>query len=477
MTCLGLLWPFGSPNVTAADWPLMIHEGTNVLRLPVGASEIWIARSFESATTFPISPRDDGAFEFRWPDRSVSDFAACRVKVKGQWQQIQQTVIEPSGAELWDEQKPGDPYRPHSWIGVLNTDKKRFALGKLPAGIFRSEVVANRLGSALDPVLRLLDSRGNEIEFSDDDVMTGRDSVLMINIVEEGEYTLELRDVAYGSGENFFYYLRARTDRGDGDRMRLVGRNWRFTPGRSKDGNDTAETAKMTILPYDGTSLFDRPGDKDWYAVEAKAGQRLVITAQTRKIGSLCDAGLSLFDPNEKVIAESVGSGTDEASITNHFKAGGKYRLLVREISGLGGNGLFYRLEIKDWTPGVVLSSDVERVDSSKEGEAKIKIACKRYDYDGPVKLEVEDGLPEGVSLSDSVIEKGKNEIEVKFKREKEVEAFQVRIRGTIEQKETKGTKELFPVSTMPALRKLYPLQMFPCAAMDGWIAVNPTAP
>jgi hypothetical protein len=256
--------------------------------------------------------------------------------------------------------------------------------------------------------------------------------------------------------------------------MGLVGRNWRFTAGRSKDGNDTAETAQLTVLPYDGTSLFDHPGDKDWYAVEAKAGQRLVITAQTRKQDSLCDAGLSLFDSHGKLVAESVGTGSDEASITNHFKAGGKYRLLVREISGLGGNGLFYRLQIKDWTPGVALSSEVERIDFSKEGEAKIKISCKRYDYDGPVKLVV-DGLVDGVSVADAVIPAGKNEAELKLKRAKDVEGFQVRINGQIEQNDAKATEQRFPVSTMPALRKLFPLQMFPCAAMDGWIAVNPT--
>jgi hypothetical protein len=174
------------------------------------------------------------------------------------------------------------------------------------------------------------------------------------------------------------------------------------------------------------------------------------------------------------LVAESVGTGSDEASITNHFKAGGKYRLLVREISGLGGNGLFYRLQIKDWTPGVALSSEVERIDFSKEGEAKIKISCKRYDYDGPVKLVV-DGLVDGVSVADAVIPAGKNEAELKLKRAKDVEGFQVRINGQIEQNDAKATEQRFPVSTMPALRKLFPLQMFPCAAMDGWIAVNPT--
>jgi hypothetical protein len=92
-------------------------------------------------------------------------------------------------------------------------------------------------------------------------------------------------------------------------------------------------------------------------------------------------------------------------------------------------------------TASVVLTTATERIDFSKDGEAKIKIACKRYDYDGPVKLEA-DSLPAGVSFVDDVIPAKKNEGELTLKRDKPINAFKVRIHGSIEAKES--NKDLF---------------------------------
>lgn len=56
------------------------------------------------------------------------------------------------------------------------------------------EVLARRLGSALDPMIRLLDSRGRELAYSDDAPGLGPDSQLSHTFKEAGEYLLEVRD-------------------------------------------------------------------------------------------------------------------------------------------------------------------------------------------------------------------------------------------------------------------------------------------
>ena len=111
-----------------------------------------------------------------------------------------------------------------------------------------------------------------------------------------------------------------------------------------------------------------------------------------------------------------------------------------------------------------MLSTEAERVEFA-DGTAKLKVSCERHGFSGPVKFRVE-GLPEGVSVEGEIPEK-KNEGELRLKRSGKGEAFIVRVFGESEGKQ-------FAVSTMPALRKLYPLQMFPSSTMDGWIAVNP---
>ncbi|MEX0586360.1 MAG: PPC domain-containing protein, partial [Pirellulales bacterium] len=70
------------------------------------------------------------------------------------------------------------------------------------------EVVAGRLGSVLDPTIRLLDAQGRELIYSDDEPGIGGDCRFRFRIPADGVYTLELRDVRYQGGAGHFYRLR-----------------------------------------------------------------------------------------------------------------------------------------------------------------------------------------------------------------------------------------------------------------------------
>src|SRR5207249_172983 len=70
------------------------------------------------------------------------------------------------------------------------------------------EIVAQRLGSRLDPVLRLLDAKGRELEYCDDDPGAGADSRFAHRFAAGGKYFLEIRDVNYQGGPQYFYRLR-----------------------------------------------------------------------------------------------------------------------------------------------------------------------------------------------------------------------------------------------------------------------------
>ena len=70
------------------------------------------------------------------------------------------------------------------------------------------EVFARRLGSPLDPVIRLLTLDGRELAFSDDEPSTGADSRFAHTFAEAGDYLLEIRDIRYQGGGNFRYRLR-----------------------------------------------------------------------------------------------------------------------------------------------------------------------------------------------------------------------------------------------------------------------------
>ena len=70
------------------------------------------------------------------------------------------------------------------------------------------EVLARRIGSPLDPFVRLWDDRGQELVYSDDDEATGVDSRFVHRFEAAGEYYLEIGDIRYYGNAEYRYRLR-----------------------------------------------------------------------------------------------------------------------------------------------------------------------------------------------------------------------------------------------------------------------------
>ena len=85
------------------------------------------------------------------------------------------------------------------------------------------EVVANRLGSPLDPVVRLLDAAGKELVYCDDDPAVGSDARFSFTAPRTGRYFIELRDVGYqgGSETSRWSERRSRPARGRAQKPKL----------------------------------------------------------------------------------------------------------------------------------------------------------------------------------------------------------------------------------------------------------------
>ena len=70
------------------------------------------------------------------------------------------------------------------------------------------EAFARRLGSPLDPQIRLVDDAGRELAFSDDEPALARDCRFAVVIPADGTYRVEIRDVGYLGGQDFRFRLR-----------------------------------------------------------------------------------------------------------------------------------------------------------------------------------------------------------------------------------------------------------------------------
>ena len=88
---------------------------------------------------------------------------------------------------------------PGAFHGVCEEVRSDFyKLGARKGDRLTMEIVAQRTGSALDPVLRLLDTRGLELAANDDTPELGGDARLEFRCPKTGEYIVEVRDTRDG---------------------------------------------------------------------------------------------------------------------------------------------------------------------------------------------------------------------------------------------------------------------------------------
>lgn len=320
------------------------------------------------------------------------------------------------------------------------------------------EVVARRLGYALDPAIRLLDATGKELAYSDDEAGIGADSRFAHTFAAAGTYTLEIRDIRYAGGATHRYRIRignfplstttfpmgarrgstpklqlssaapgdaplsvwipttehadraniaAKLPGGQGSAMLNVA-----TGGTAEqielEPNDTAETASPIALPCAINGRFDVAKDRDYYQFEAKTGQRWILTSETRSLGSPSDLFLRIFKPDGGQLAEVEDSGGDDGVLDFTAPADGVYKLMVEDLLRRGGPEYVYRIKAEPYRAGFSLSVDADKFDAPTAGVLVAKVSCARRDYDGPITLSL-DGAPAGIALGGNTIaEKGK---------------------------------------------------------------------
>jgi len=388
------------------------------------------------------------------------------------------------------------------------------------------DVVANRLGSPLDPVVRLLDATGKELAYCDDDPASGSDSRISFTSPATGRYILELRDIGYQGGSKYRYRLRIGNfplasapfplgaRQGAQTKVLFVGRavdgvrpvglrvpedaiqvplNARFPGGEACgfvslttsrlpevleiEPNETAEKATPIPVPSVVNGRFAKPKDRDWFEFSATQGQRLVFTGRTRSLGSPCDLFMRLFDADGKKLAEGDISGANEGTLTNKFSEAGTYRLFVEELNRGGQPDFVYRIEVAPFHAGFSLSLETNKVEAASDGTFDLKVTAGRREYDGPITLSLA-GLDDDFVSTNNVIAEKKSETLLRVKVPARVEAglmFHFSIVGHARVDDTDYEKT---AGTMAALRGLWPLLRYPPAELDGLIGlgIKPTA-
>ncbi len=385
------------------------------------------------------------------------------------------------------------------------------------------EAVARRLGSPLDPVIRLLDSSGHELAYSDDEPGIGPDCRLAYRIASGGVYFVEIRDIRYLGDASHRYRLRvgdfplalatypmagrkqstARfTVRGPsveelaplnvaiaasvaGDQLPLAvkfanGQGSAFVRAAASgfaeqvelEPNDVHEKSSPLVVPGAVNGRFEAPRDRDYFQFDAKKGQRLVFSGRTRSLGSPTDLFMRLLKADGGQLAEAEDSGTDEGMFDVTIPADGTYRLMVEDLLRRGGPEHVYRVAVEAYRPGFSLSIDTERFNAPKAGVFVAKVSCARRDYNGPIALSLE-GAGEGIALAGNMLGEGAKETVLHATLPPGLEPGRLLNVGVVGRAKIGDSEFTTRASTVGVLRTAMSGLSYPPAELDGAIGLG----
>lgn len=319
------------------------------------------------------------------------------------------------------------------------------------------EVVARRLGSPLDPMVRILDTNGRELAYSDDAPGLGGDSRLSHTFAAAGDYFVEVRDIRYQGGGNFNYRLRIGNfpcvntpyplgvKRGTAADVSVTGLNtagatpvsvnvplenpaqWINVGFKLPNGtgsgfgslsvtsadealevepNNEQPMATKVALGAHLNGRFEQPGDVDRFTFTAKAGQRFLLAGVTRQQGSPTDLFLRLLNPAGGQVAAADDNGPNEGIIDFTFPADGDYTLLVEDLHRRGGSEFAYRVSVTPFQAGFDLAVSTDTLNVPLQGIKHFTVTAVRRGYDGPIELALADA-PANVAATPCVIGPG----------------------------------------------------------------------
>ncbi len=338
--------------------------------------------------------------------------------------------------------------------GQLNAVRSRFFRIAMVAGQTVSvEIFARRLGSDMDPVLRITGPDKHEIAYRDDMPGAEGDTQLQFTAAVDGEYRIEVRDVRFAGGGRYYFHLRLgklpmvssvsprivqaghnvsslgpagevlaetmpptttetigtlipvtfRTADFDGSALNSVMMTNQPTQAEAEPNNSQAEATPVSAESHVLTGTLQQAGDADWFKITTTEAMPLLVTTHTREVSSPTDVRLALFKADGGIMAENDDAGLRDAELAAQLPAAGEFYLKVSDIAGRGGPAWTYALDFYQGRKAVRVIAPADRINVPRGGSAGMQLTVKRIHYDGPVKVEAV-GLPTAIQMAPFVL-------------------------------------------------------------------------
>jgi hypothetical protein len=321
------------------------------------------------------------------------------------------------------------------------------------------EVVGSRLGQDFDPVVTIKDARNRPILEHDNDVGLMFDCRFAHRFETAETYAVEIHDTRFRGSDNVVYVLRVgrfpdgrvalpstvragdeielsvpgddpftervaiRKDAAPGGYFQELRRagdqasTWAplevspYSNTLEREPNDLATKATLAPIPSVLHGAIASPADRDAYAVELTAGQRLSAQVECRGLGSPADLDITMTDPGGKTVARLDTLPDGAATFEIDAKSKGRHILLVRSLTGEAGPEYAYRITLNWREPNVRLVADASSLAIPRGSYQPLPLSLVRTDYGGPIELSLR-GAPPGMSLRTIVIPAGETDVD-----------------------------------------------------------------
>jgi hypothetical protein len=391
------------------------------------------------------------------------------------------------------------------------------------------ELIARRIGSALDPMIYLYDAKsGRDLPggYADDSPGLQGDARLSFTLKQDGDYILEVRDSIYRGGADYFYRLKigdfpfataatpvaikrgqtvtAAFTGSDVDQVAPVSIGATLEPGQlskvisPKRGNglsgwpvevrvtdfdvvtevepnqEPSKAMKLT-LPIGVSAKFAEKGDVDYFAFPGKKGKKVTITAETSTILSPAEVYLVIKDTKGAELAKS-NPQNPTAIVEFTPPADDEYVILAEHLLYAHGPNEIYFLTVKE-EGSFDVQVGLDRFELSNDGRGYLPLmSVNRKDYAGPIEISVAGNpkLHGTITIPATVTQAAANQvlallpIQAKLPLTQGIETFHLVAKATVDGKEISR-----PVSVSEVIKPTISGTNFPPSILNHSLAVG----
>ncbi|MEZ6094773.1 MAG: PPC domain-containing protein [Pirellulaceae bacterium] len=345
----------------------------------------------------------------------------------------------------------------HTVSGTIdNEDVDYFLVAAKKGERISVEVEAIRLGAIFDPFVAILDENRFELAVSDDTAMFDQDSFVSIVVPEDGNYTILVRESAYGGNGNCRYRLHVGNfprptavypaggavastaeltflgdPSGEIKHSVTIDPKSTFRPGlflehetgltpspfpfrfndlsnaMEVEPNNGFDVAAVSQLPQAFNGIIQADGDVDFFQFEAKQGQVWEVECYAKRIGSALDPVIHIFQGSDKkVLVGNDDSRGPDSYLRFEVPADGNYFVRVYDHLKRGKPDFVYRIEFTPVT--AKLTTSIPRVDRYSQQRQSIPVPqggrfatlinATRENFGGEIAL-LEENLPPGIKM------------------------------------------------------------------------------